>query len=293
MPTGECASRGCFALVLAAAGLAWPALAPGPARAGEAQAAVVEIPPPLEDDSQLTGRDIYDRVTANRFTSVVQESTLTSADRGGHEQTTKLQMHWKDFRDANGEAERGILSKTLVKYFYPFDIRYSGYLVIHNDERSNDQFVYLPERRKVVRVNLRSEAVFGTDFSLEDILPREAQDATYKRFDDAEIDGVPTFTVEAIPTEFANSEYSRFLVYVEKARYVPLRVRYWDEAGVEVKEMSVDRDSITFYDGVWVPMKVTMRHLLHETSTSLEVTRLEPNPELPRATFAIERLESH
>ena len=104
---------------------------------------------------------------------------------------------------------------------------------------------------------------------------------------------VATFTVEAIPTEFASSEYSRFLVYVEKARYVPLRTRYWDEAGVEVKEMRVEYDSIELHKRVWLPMRLTMRHLLHDTSTSLEVTHLEANPELPRATFALQRLESH
>jgi outer membrane lipoprotein-sorting protein len=291
VPYGDRASRGWLALT--AAGLAWALVAPGAARAGEARAAVAEIPPPPADDSQLTGRDIYDRVTGNRFTSLVQESTLTSADRGGHTLTTKLEMHWQDFRGKDGKPERGILSKTLVKYSYPFDIRYSGYLVIHNDGRANDQFVYLPERRKVVRVNLRSEAIFGTDFSFEDVLPHEAQDATYERREDTEIDGVPAFTVEAIPSDFADSEYSRFVVYVEKARYVPLRTRYWDAAGVEIKELSVDRDSIKLYDGIWVPTRITMRHLLHDTSTTLEITHLDPNPEIPRATFALEHLESH
>jgi outer membrane lipoprotein-sorting protein len=281
-----------LAAALSALALLGPDAAATP---GAAAAAVEGAPsrPESANDAHLTGRDIYDRVTANRFRSVVQESTLRSADRGGREQVTRLRLHWKDYRDDSLAAERGILSKTLVKYSHPFDIRHSGYLVIHNDERADDQFVYLPERRKVVRVNLRSEAVFGTDFSFEDILPREAQDATYQRLEDDVIAGVPTFTVEAIPTDFANSEYSRFLVYVEKARYVPLRTRYWDEAGVEVKEMRVDPSSIELHDGVWLPMRVTMRHLLYETSTSLEVTHLEPNPELPRSTFALQRLESH
>ena len=291
MPYGEGASR--RRLALAALGWALGAFTPEDAGAGDARAALTAAAPAAEDDSQLSGRDIYDRVTANRFRSIVQESTLRSSDRGGREQITKLRMHWKDFQDGDPESERGILSKTLVKYFQPFDIRHSGYLVIHNDGRPDDQFVYLPGRRKVVRVNLRSEAIFGTDFSFEDVLPREAQDASYQRLEDAEIDGVPTFTVEAIPTDFADSEYSRFLVYVEKARYVPLWTRYWDEAGVEVKELRVDRDSIALYDGVWVPMRVRMRHLLLETSTTLEVTHLEPNAEIPRATFALQRLEAH
>lgn len=244
-------------------------------------------------DEHLSGRDIYDRVLENRFTSVTQDATLSSADRAGREQVTKLRLHWKNYRDDNGDAPRGILSRTLVRYFHPFDIRHSGYLVIQNAGRRNDQFVYFPQRRKVLRVNLRTEAVFGTDFSFEDIVPREAQDATYRRLEDEYLDDVPVFVVEALPTPIADSEYSRFRMYIEKARYVPLRARYWDEAGVEVKELRVDRESISLFAGVWVPMRLTMRHLLHDSSTSLEVTHLEPNPDLPRATFSLPRLEGH
>jgi len=268
-----------------------------PGRLGAALAAgLLLVPAPALSepaDAHLSGRDIYDRVLENRFTSVVQDATLSSGDRAGREQVTKLRMHWKDYRDGNGDAPRGILSKALVRYSHPFDIRHSGYLIIHNLDRRNDQFVYFPQRRKVLRVNLRTEAIFGTDFSFEDVVPREAQDATYRRLEDEYLDDVPVFVVEALPTPIADSEYSRFLMYIEKARYVPLRVRYWDEAGVEVKEMRADRESISLFADVWVPMRVTMRHLLHESSTSLEVTHLEPNPDLPRATFALPRLEGH
>ena len=130
---------------LAAALLAAAIVAPSSAAASDAAAAVVTPAPApsTADDSHLTGRDIYDRVTENRFQSVIQESTLRSTDRGGREQMTKLHMKWRDFRAEDGNALRGILSKTLVKYTHPFDIRHSGYLVIHNDNQRNDQFMYL------------------------------------------------------------------------------------------------------------------------------------------------------
>jgi len=248
---------------------------------------------PDAGESRLTGREIYARVLANRFDSFVQESTMESSDRGGKHQVTRLRMHWKDFKRGDEPASDGVLSKTLVKYFHPFEIRHSGYLVIHNHDRTSDQFVYLPARRKVVRVSLRSESVYGTDFSFEDILPRELQDASYRRLGDGAVSGRGTFTIEATPTEIAHSEYSRFLISVEKERSVVLRTRYWDGSGVAVKELSVDPEAIREFDGVWVPMRMTMRHLLHETTTELEVTDIEPNPELSQATFALRRLESH
>jgi hypothetical protein len=244
-------------------------------------------------DPELSGQDVYARVLANRFDTFTQESQLASGDEAGREQSTRLRMHFMDFRDAENQPRRGVLSKTLVQYTHPFDLRHAGYLVIQNHARENDQFVYLPARRQTVRVNLRGEAVFGTDFSFEDVIPRELEDATYERLPDAAVDGLPTYVVEATPVPHYESEYSKFVFYVDVERFVPLRTRYWDEAGVEVKELRTTRADIRRFDDVFIPTKLTMRHLLHESYTTLEITSLVPNPALPESAFEVRRLESH
>lgn len=244
-------------------------------------------------DATLSGRQIYARVLRNRFETFTQESKLTSGDRAGRVQRTELLMHFKDFRDAEDLPSRGVLSKTLVKYTHPFDLRHAGYLVIQNHARANDQFVYFPTRRQTVRVSLRGEAVFGTDFSFEDVIPRELEDATYRRLDDGVSDAVPVYVVEAVPTEQFDSEYSKFVFYVDAETFVPLQTRYWDEALVEIKQLLVAREDIDQVQDIHVPMKLTMRHLKLESFTTLQVTNLVPNPPLPESTFEIRRLESH
>jgi len=270
----------------------WPrAVVTAIVAAASAQAATGPATPPALDP-KLSGEDIYARVLGNRFDAFVQESSLASGDRAGRVQKTRFLMHFRDFRDTDDAPERGVLSKTLVKYTHPFDLRHAGYLVIQNEARVNDQFVYLPTRRQTVRVNLRGKAVFGTDFSFEDVIPRELEDATYHRLDDGEIDGRPVYVVEARPTENYDSEYSKLVFFVDDERFVPLRTRYWDEAGVEVKEMSASREELTKFGDIWVPMKVTMRHLLLDSFTVLEIESLTPE-ELPESIFEVRRLESH
>ncbi len=254
---------------------------------------VAPAAPVASDDAKLTGRDIYDRVLRNRFDAFTQDSQLISGDHGGRAQESRLRMIWQSFRDKDGKPTRGVVSKTIVKYVYPFDVRFSGYLLIANHERSNDQFVYYPSRRKVVRVNLRSEAVFGTDFSFEDVVPREIEESEYERVADETVGSIPVYVVEIVPKPFAASEYSRVRVYVEKQRFVPLRTRYWDDVGVEVKELRAVPSEIREFDGIWLPMKVTMRNLQLESFTTLVVTNFVPNPDLPIATFDLSRLESH
>ena len=276
-----------------AALLAAALLAVGAPALRAAEAAPPVVTPVAGDDAKLTARDIYDRVLRNRFNSFTQESQLISGDHGGRAQESRLRMIWQSFRDKNGQPTRGVVSKTLVKYIYPYDVRFAGYLVIANHERVNDQFVYYPSRRKVVRVNLRSEAVFGTDFCFEDVIPREIEESDYERVADETVSGEPVYVVEVVPKAFAASKYSRVRVYVQKAHFVPLRTRYWDEAGVEVKELRAVPSEVREFDGVWLPMKVTMRNLQLESFTTLVVTNFVPNPDLPQATFDLSRLESH
>jgi outer membrane lipoprotein-sorting protein len=268
-------------------------LAVGVPAASAADAAQAATVPAAVDDSKLTGRDIYDRVLSNRFDSFSQDTQLISGDRGGRQQESRLELIWQSFRDEKGQPQRGVVSKTLVKYVYPFDIRFSSYLVISNHERVNDQFVYYPSRRKVVRVNMRSEAVFGTDFSYEDVVPREIEESDYERVADEAVDVIPVYVVEVVPKPFTASDYSRVRVYVEKERFVPLRTRYWDAAGVEVKELRAVPSEIRNFDGVWLPMKATMRNLQQDSFTTLVVSNFVPNPDLPQATFDLSRLESH
>ncbi len=268
------------------------ALAAGGGIAARAETATVADEDAFPPDAQLTGEEIYARVVANRFDAYIQDLRLLSRDRGGNAQETRLTMTWQDWEAARLPPP-GTLSKTKVVYSYPFEIRYSAYLIIHKRDQLSDQFVYLPSRRRVRRVNLRGENVFGTDFSFEDVVPRELEDARYRRLPDALAQGRPVFVVEAIPRPTANSEYSRFVILVEKEHYVPLETRYWDEAGVAVKRLEADAASIREFDGVWMPMRATMNHLLHDSQTALVVDEVVPNPDLPRGTFDVHRLESH
>jgi len=145
----------------------------------------------------------------------------------------------------------------------------------------------------VVRVNLRGEAVYGTDFSFEDVIPREAEDFAYRRLADESYQGIPVYVVELFPRELADSAYSKIRVFVDRKRHVVVRARYWNSAGVAVKEFTADPGSIEQFDGVWVPLESSMRNLLLGSYTRLSISQLVPNPELDENVFDLGRLESH
>ena len=256
------------------------------ARAKDASAAIhKDAEPP-----RLTPSEIYDRVLENRVRSFFQKIQLVSGDAQGRTQTMKLDVWWQDFRDQNEDPVEGIISKGLVTYTEPFDLRHYSYLLIRREDQVDDQFAYFPSFRKARRVNLRKQAVFGTDFSVDDVIPPELQDADYKSLPDEQIDGVPAFVIEAIPRGGTTSSYSRFLIHVDRNRFVPLQTRYWNDAGVEVKELRVDVSSIRQIGDIWLPMKATMRDLRLDTYTILQILDFVANPDLPKSTFEAGRL---
>ena len=87
--------------------------------------------------------------------------------------------------------------------------------------------------------------------------------------------------------------YSKIWVYVDQERDVVLRSRYWDKAGVEVKEFSAPPARLAAFDGIWVPMESKMRNLLLDSHTQLIITELVPNPKVNRSTFDLGQLEDH
>src|SRR5690606_40282289 len=233
------------------------------------------------------------RVLTNSFDAFDHAARLVSGDRARNEQESRMTVLWKSFRDADGEPRKGVLSKTRIRYTHPFDLRFSGYLIINNRDRADDQFVYLASRRRIRRVNLRGEPVLGSDFSFEDVVPRELEDADYERLPDAVLDGRPCYVVEVRPRPGAQSEYGRFQSWIDRERWVALRTLYWDTAGVQVKELLSPAADVRAFDGVWVPMRTVMRNLLTGGYTILTIYSLVPDPPLDDGEFDPRRLESH
>jgi hypothetical protein len=255
---------------------------------------VVADPAGSEPSDALSGEAIYNQVLSNRFASFDQSLEMTSGDRGGNIEIVEMDVKYKSFR----EESKKILSKSIALYKAPQDVRHMGYLVVNKRKGVDDQFVYRPSARRTRRVNLRGESVVGTDFSLEDIIPRELEDAAYKRLPDGVLADRDVYVVEVTPTQDDDSEYSRFVAQVDKTSFVTLRNDYWDRKGVKFKELVAVTDSITKYDGqakngtdaVWVARESKVVNTRLESYTELNITRLVANPKLGSRDFSERKL---
>lgn len=254
---------------------------------------------PIEEwvsEDGLTGDAIYNRMLENRFNSYEQRLRMHSGDQGGNFQDVLMRVRYRSYRK---ESDR-TLSKTIAKYFEPQDVRHLGYLVINKRSGVDDQFVYRPSSRKVRRINVRGEAIAGTDFAFEDIVPQELEDGRHFRLPDGNVGGRAAYVVTVVPRPETESEYSKFVMYLDREHYVPLRTVYWDNKRARIKELTAAPDSIAVFedeeDGavkrIWIATKSRMVHLKQDSFTELEIVSLEANPGLRDRDFSERELTS-
>jgi hypothetical protein len=249
-----------------------------------------EMEQDLPTGTTLTGREIYRRFLDNRFRRSTQEMRVVSRDPGGSQQTTAFRLSLEDFRDEDDEPTDGVRAKSLVEVQSPFDMRHTQYLMINKQPGPDDEFVYLPSERRVKRVSLRRTPLMGTDYTFDDVAYHDIDDAEYLRRPDEEIDGTSVYVIEALIRETRDVEYHKTVSYLEKGHYIPLKIRYWDAYGVEVKVMDAPAASISAFGDTWVATRSTMRDLLQGTSSSLHVDAMDTNPVFSPKLFTAARM---
>jgi hypothetical protein len=240
----------------------------------------------IPEGGSLTGKEIFERFLDNRMHSCIQWQTVISRDPSGSEQRMRFWVRWKDYRDEHKKAVDGVIAKTLVKFQEPEDMRQAGFLMVMNEDRSNDQFVWSPSTGRVRRVRLSGVGIMGTDYTFDDIGWKNVEDADYERLPDDVIDGAPVYVLEVTMKPFVDSDYKTMRTWIEKEHYVPLRTIYRDSTGVEMREMRAEASSIQDFDGAFVPTRSQMMNLKEKTSTSIYVEALDPNVSLADRHFS-------
>ena len=84
--------------------------------------------------------------------------------------------------------------------------------------------------------------------------------------------------------------YHKTISYLEKEHYVPLRVRYWDDHGLEVKQLTAPAEKIRVFGEAWIPTESTMVDLMQQTSSKLLVDTVDLEPNFPNNLFWVSRL---
>jgi outer membrane lipoprotein-sorting protein len=183
---------------------------------------------------------------AGRGLEIARE--MKARDRGFGDSTATMKMRLIDASGGENLRELGVKTlegqgdgdKLLAIFEAPADVRGTVFLSHTHADRADDQWLYLPALKRVKRIAPanKSSPFMGSEFSYEDLASAEVQKYSYAYRGDESHEGEARFLLERVPVD-AESGYSRQLVWVDKERYVPLKIEYYDRRGEKLKTLAL------------------------------------------------------
>lgn len=161
----------------------------------------------------------------------------------------------------------------------------------YDSKKTNDNWMYLPALGKVKRVvavkdSRDSGSYFGSEFYIEDLEEPKLDEYTYKIIGEESIRVVevgkgavdsPAYRLEWTPTAKRNgaTNYSRFVTWIDKKRFVLLKGDYYDHNGALFKRRTIN--NLQLVEGNWLPRQVTMDNLTARRVTVMDRTAIAVN----------------
>ncbi|MES9860549.1 MAG: outer membrane lipoprotein-sorting protein [Candidatus Thiodiazotropha sp. LLP2] len=178
----------------------------------------------------------------------------------------------RDMRNQTLEVENDG-DKTLVIFDEPRDVKGTALLSFSHKVGDDDQWLYLPALKRVKRIASRNKSgpFMGSEFAYEDISSQEVEKYTYKYIGDSEHEGIASFLIERDPVD-PNSGYTRQQLWIDKERYIPLKIDYYDRKNDLLKTL-VFRGYQQYLEQYWRANEMFMEN--HQTGKSTLLTWTE------------------
>jgi len=214
-------------------------------------------------------------------------------DKGWGDSVSSMEMVLKN---SQGEQSTRVLrmsalevdndgDKGITIFDQPLDVKGTALLSHSHAIEPDDQWLYLPALKRVKRISSRNKSgpFMGSEFAYEDLNSFEIEKFTFKYIKDELIDGESTFVVEQIPLD-KNSGYTRQIAWIEKKRYIPLKVEFYDRKDSLLKTLTFS--GYKQYDGkFWRALSMNMVNHQTAKSTLLKTNKLAFNIGLTDSDF--------
>jgi outer membrane lipoprotein-sorting protein len=232
---------------------------------------------------ELDGRQIMEKMREmRRSKDAVTEISMTIHTGGGGERIREIRSYGKKY---------GEVDKALMRFLSPTEVKGAGFLVWGQEDRPDDQWLYLPELRRVkkIAVNGRNGSFMGSDFSYRDLEDRSPDEADHTLLRSEACGQVECYVVESIDKDQEAAVYSKSQSWVRKDTFVPVKIDLYDK-----KEEHYKTATFEDYEKVketWVAKKVTMENLKKGTRTVMEIKSVKIDEGLGDEYFTQQYLE--
>jgi outer membrane lipoprotein-sorting protein len=159
-------------------------------------------------------------------------ATMTLLNKHGKKRVRELTFMTKEFKRD--------LDKILIRFTSPRSIYGAGLLIVENDKRSDDQWLFLPALKKIKKISTseRSHSFMGSEFAYEDMHGEILDDYEYKLTGSETLDGHDCYIIEAKPVsarKINETGYSKRRLWIRKDISFKVKVEYYDKRGELLK----------------------------------------------------------
>lgn len=175
----------------------------------------------------------------------------------------------RDFQFESYAKDKG--EKSLMVYTSPVRVKGQSILMLNN---ADDIWAYFPRTNRVRKLatHAKKQKMEGSDFSYEDMGSGDAwlNEFNSKSLGEEDINGETCYKLELVRKKDSSSGYSRLIMWIEKQKYLPLRIDYYDDNDPSLLLKRLDITDITDIEGVPTPMKMIMTDMQNNTDTIME-----------------------
>lgn len=156
--------------------------------------------------------------------------------------------------------------KSMSIFDSPADVKGTAFLTYSHAIEPDEQWLYLPALKRVKRINSKNKSgpFMGSEFAYEDLASQEVEKYSYKYLRDEVVNGVDCFVVERYPA-YEHSGYTRQVAWINKEKYVPEKVEYYDRKNDLLKTLT-NNNYQQYLDQYWRASEMLMEN--HQTGKS-------------------------
>ena len=224
-------------------------------------------------DGAVLAQQVYDRDDGKDSYATVRMLLL---DKRGSKRFRALLSATKEY---------GNTVKSYLRFTSPADIDGTSFLTWENEDRENDQFLYLPALNRVRRIvsTQKSSRFVNTDYTYEDMERRRPDLDTHTLLREESKNGYDCWVLESVPRDIKTSQYGKYVSWIAKTQLIPVRTEYYDRRGKLLKEFTASK--IEQVDGIWAITESEMYDLKREHHTYMKTLEIAFNRNIPDRVF--------
>jgi len=225
------------------------------------------------EDGRALAQKVYDRDDGQNSYAKVQ---MVLMSKQGNERLRTLVVAVKNY---------GKVSKRYIRFTEPASIEGTAFLAWENADRSDDQFLYLPEIGRVRRIvsTQKDRSFVNSDFTYEDLEKRQVDSDTHSILRSERYEQYECWVLDSVPKTSSASQYGKLVSWIAKDILIPVKVEYYDKQQRMAKRFVAQR--LEKIDGIWTPVEVEMHDLMKDHRTRLKTLEIRYNKGIADRVF--------